>query len=80
MVGYILASEIKYAMWIALCSVNCNIQKWCQLFKTIFWSNEQVLVKFQMKQNTIFSQFTHNSPILKFNSYQDHKQVVHVHI
>lgn len=35
----------------------------------IFWSNEQVLVKFQMKQNTIFSQFTHNSPILKFNSY-----------
>jgi len=69
-VGYILAPEIKYAMWIALCSVNCNIQKVVSAVQNmIFWSNEQLLVKFQMKQNTIFSQFTHNSPILKFNSY-----------
>ena len=29
----------------------------------IFWSSEQLLVKFLVKQSTIFSQFTHNSRI-----------------
>ena len=33
----------------------------------IFWNSEQLLVKFQVKQNTILSQFTHNFHIFMFS-------------
>lgn len=69
-VGYILQiSEIKYAVWIAICKAELvtQIPQVVVVENVIFWNSEQLLVKFQTKQSTLFSQFTRNSHVFKFN-------------